>query len=227
LARRATPAAAIELTDEVRRWKLDVPAGALFEDAALLAFAVRDLPAPPANQTRELVPMSGAWQVGPSRLPLRKSVTIRLTADGSGSLDRVGLYRYEPGGWGFAGASVDSTSRSVRGGTRELGRFALFRDELAPRAAMVPPAPPPATKGAYSRWAVEASVTESGSGVDARASWLEVDGARVPTEWDPEAGRLRWRPVGPPARGAHELLIVVADRAGNEARVSGQFRVGP
>ena len=92
---------------------------------------------------------------------------------------------------------------------------------------LVPPAPPPAKQPAYSRWAVEATVVERGSGVDARASWLEVNGARVPTEWDPEAGRLRWRPATPPAHGRYEVTIVVADRSGNETREPGRFRIGP
>jgi hypothetical protein len=70
-------------------------------------------------------------------------------------------------------------------------------------------------------------VIESESGLDPRASWLEVDGARVPTEWDPEAGRLRWRPVAPLAPGAHDAVIVASDRAGNEARLPARFRVGP
>ena len=67
---------------------------------------------------------------------------------------------------------------------------------------------------------------EQGSGIDARASWFEVDSVRVPTEWDPEAGRLRWRPGGPPVRGKHTVAVVAADRAGNETRTRGEFRVG-
>ncbi|HET9952489.1 MAG TPA: hypothetical protein VFS09_11915 [Candidatus Eisenbacteria bacterium] len=225
-ARRATPSRAIELSDGAGRLSVGVPAGALFEEATLLAFASSEAPAAPRGGARELSPVSQAWQIEPDRLPLRKAVTIRLAADEGKSLERVGLYRFESGRWQFVGADVDSTARSVRGESRQLGRFAIFRDDLAPRASLLPPLAPPATPGPYSRWAVEASVIETGSGVDARTSWLEVDGARVPTEWDPEAGRLRWRPVAPPAGGTHELLIVATDRAGNQARVPGRFRVG-
>ena len=221
--RRAKPTAAAELTDGAGHRGVSIPAGALFEDAALLAFAV----AAPAPETRELVAMSGAWMVGPARLPLRKPVTIRLVADGGGSLARVGLYRSDAGRWSYVGAVVDSATRVVRGATTQLGRFALFRDDDAPRVSLVPPAAPPAKAGPYSRWAVEASVSESGSGLDPRASWLEVDGARVPTEWDPEAGRLRWRPAAPLAPGTHDVVIVASDRAGNGARVPARFRVGP
>ncbi|TMQ56564.1 MAG: hypothetical protein E6K76_12430 [Candidatus Eisenbacteria bacterium] len=107
-----------------------------------------------------------------------------------------------------------------------LGRFALFRDEVGPRVALLKSSARAVRAGPYSRWAVEASVVEKGSGVDARASWMEVDGVRVPTEWDPEAGRLRWRPARPPGRGTHAVLIVAADHAGNTTRAEGQFRLG-
>jgi murein DD-endopeptidase MepM/ murein hydrolase activator NlpD len=224
LIRRAKPSAAVEWTDAAGRMSVAVPKGALFEESTLLSFAAGT---PPSSESRELVAMSGAWVVGPGRLPLRKPVTIRLTVSGDGSLARVGLYRFDAGRWSYVGGVPDSTARTVRGAATQLGRFALFRDEAAPRVSLVPPAAPPAAAGPYSRWSVEASVIESESGLDPRASWLEVDGARVPTEWDPEAGRLRWRPVAPLAPGAHDAVIVASDRAGNEARLPARFRVGP
>jgi len=66
-------------------------------------------------------------------------------------------------------------------------------------------------------------VLESGSGVDAAASAFVVDGVRVPSEWDPEASVLRWRPRQPPAPGRHAYEVRVADRAGNTARSTGSF----
>jgi len=72
--------------------------------------------------------------------------------------------------------------------------------------------------GVVARWALEARITEEGSGVDARASAFVVDGRRVPSEWDAVENTLRWRPLRPPASGRHELEIVVTDRAGNLRR---------
>jgi hypothetical protein len=83
----------------------------------------------------------------------------------------------------------------------------------------------PAKPGAYNRWAVTAALTEQGSGVDPRATWFEIDGKRVPSEWDSEVGVLRWRPAKPPAAGAHRVEVVAADRAGNMRRVPGRIRV--
>jgi hypothetical protein len=106
--------------------------------------------------------------------------------------------------------------------SRRLGTFALFADTLAPRIAPLAPARTTAP-GAYNRWALEARLAEEGSGVDTRASGFEVDGARVPSEWDAEESTLRWRPRVAPVPGRHTFTVVASDRAGNTARSSGSF----
>jgi hypothetical protein len=108
--------------------------------------------------------------------------------------------------------------RTLAASSRQLGAFALFRDDVAPRIARSEAARESGAEP-YSRWALEAVVEEEGSGVDARASWFEVDGRRVATEWDPEAGRLRWRPAQRPSAAPRQVLVVAADRAGNVTRI--------
>lgn len=219
-ARRASSADAFELADDKGGLRVGFAAGALFEDATVLAY-------PGSVRGRKgLIPLGGAWQVEPARHPLRRPARVRIVAPAGASMDRVGLYRLDSGAWQWAGADRDPVTHAVIGDSWRLGRFALFRDEVAPRVRLLKPSAPPVRRRPYSRWAVEASVIEEGSGVDARASWLEVDGARVPTEWDPEAGRLRWRPARPPGRGTDDVLIVAADHAGNMTRKQGRFRLG-
>jgi hypothetical protein len=221
--RRGRGGEALALADSSRGHRLDLPAGALFEDAVILAFPAA------TGEAKGLVPTGAAWRVEPASLPLRHAVTILLTAPAGAPLDRVGLYRSDAGKWQWVGATRDTVARTVSGATRRLGRFALLRDETPPKAALREPAPRPAPskRGPYSRWALEATVRDEGSGVDATASWIEVDGRRVPTEWDAEAGRLRWRPAAPPSAGTHDVLVVAADRAGNSTRVPGRFRIAP
>ncbi|HEU4333269.1 MAG TPA: M23 family metallopeptidase [Candidatus Eisenbacteria bacterium] len=221
--RRGRGGEALALADSSRGHRLALPAGTLFEDASILAFPAT------SGESKGLVPIGAAWRLEPASLPLRRAATVLLTAPAGASLDRVGLYRSDAGTWQWVGATRDSVARTVSGASRRLGRFALFRDETAPKAALREPAPPPApsNRGPYSRWALEATVRDEGSGVDATASWIEVDGRRVPTEWDAEAGRLRWRPAAPPAAGAHDVIVVAADRAGNVARLTGRFRIAP
>ncbi|HSQ60978.1 MAG TPA: M23 family metallopeptidase [Acidobacteriota bacterium] len=221
--RRARAGEALTLADSSRGHRLVIQAGALFEDAALLA-----VPAS-SGGAKGLEPIGVAWRVEPSNLPLRHAAAIVLALPAGESIERVSLYRLEGGSWGWAGADRDTVARTVGGRSRRLGVFALFRDATPPRVALRAPAPPPAEakRGPYSRWAVEAAVVDEGSGVDAAASWMEVEGLRVPTEWDPEAKRLRWRPVVPPKAGTYEILVVAADRTGNVARVPGRLRVRP
>ena len=103
------------------------------------------------------------------------------------------------------------------------GEFALFADDVPPKATIG--APTAGAAAPYSRWSITAAVTEKGSGVDASASGFVVDQRRVPTEWDPEAGVLRWKPRQRPAPGPHTVEVVVRDRAGQETRVRGRFTV--
>lgn len=216
-ARRERSGAGFELADATSALRVRFAQGALFEDATVLAYAQ------PRGKASGLVALGDPWQVEPSRHPLRAPARVRLTAPKGASLDRVGVYRLDSGGWTWIGADRDSIAGAVAGNSSRLGRFALFRDTVGPRVTLLKP--PARTAGGlpYSRWAVEAAVTEDGSGIDARASWLEVDGRRVATEWDPEAGRLRWRPTRPPERGKHSVLIVATDRSGNQTRTRASF----
>ncbi len=220
-ARHASAADSFGLADETGELRVGFGTASLFEDATVLTYAV------PAREQKGLIPVGRAWQVEPSALPLRRSARIAIVAPAATPLDRVGLYRLESGGWQWVGARRDSVTREVSGDSRRLGCFALFRDEEEPRVALLQPAAPPASRGPYSRWAVEASVSDEGSGVDAGRSYFEIDGRKAPSEWDPDAGRLRWRPAKPPAPGTHAVVIVASDRAGNMTRATGTFRMGP
>jgi hypothetical protein len=159
----------------------------------------------------------------PEDVPLRDPWTVAMTAHSGTSVRGVGLYRRSRGGWSWIGADRDSTG-AWSGRTRRLGAFALFRDERAPRITIVSPRRP-SPGGPYSRWALEAQIDEQGSGVDGERSQMIIDGRPVPTEWDPEARRLRWRPLRSPGRGAHTVQVRAVDTAGNAAEASRRFTV--
>jgi hypothetical protein len=216
-ARRERSLGGFELADATGNLRVAFAPGALFEDATVLAYTH------PPTDASGLIALGDSWQVEPSRHPLRVPARVSLAAPTGTPLDRVGLYRLDSGGWSWIGADRDSIAGAVAGNSWRLGRFGLFRDEVGPRVTLMKPPARRARARPYSRWAVEASVVEDGSGIDARSSWLEVDGRRVPTEWDPEAGRLRWRPARPPGRGMHAVLIVATDRSGNQTRTRGSF----
>jgi hypothetical protein len=193
--------------------------GTLFEEA-WLETRVEGHPEAPD----ELRACSRVFLLQPALTPLRRAlqVSLRVAGAGSAARDAAGrggpaVYRDGGAGWEYVGAAAGRRAGWVEAGPRALGRFALFRDVAAPRVRIAaPPRTPP--RGPYPRWALEVKVEEEGSGVDARATRLEVDGRRVPGEWDAVAKTLRWRPLRPPARGAHEVVAMVVDRAGNARR---------
>ena len=215
-ALRADPMARSRRTeDDPLDWVLSREA--LFEPAPIFSRWSGGPPEGPA----ELVARSPALELMPVSLPLRGPVRLELRhpeAEGS----RVGLYTDDGTGWSWVSAPPDSELHRRVGETRHLGRFALFADTLAPRTLPLK-VPPHAIPGPYERWALEAGVREEGSGVDVRASWFEVDGRRMPTEWDPEKSILRWRPLRAPARGAHRFAVIATDRSGNARRTTGRF----
>ena len=220
-ARHASAADSFELADESGEVRVGLASGALFEDATLLAFALT------VSAPTGLVSVGRAWQVEPGTLPLRRAARIAIAAPAGAPIDRIGLYRLDAGKWQWIGARLDPETRAVRGDSRRLGGFALFRDEVGPRITLLQPAAASVKNRPYSRWSVEATVAEEGSGIDAVNSYFELDGGRVPTEWDPDVDRLRWRPLEPPAPGTHAVVMVAADRAGNTTRATGTFRMGP
>jgi hypothetical protein len=62
--------------------------------------------------------------------------------------------------------------------------------------------------------------------VDASGFHLVVDGKLEPAEYDPEGGRLSWRPHGSSAAaGWHAYELTVTDRLDNSTRKSGRFRL--
>jgi hypothetical protein len=213
-----SPAQPLQLRERSGARSVRLPTGALFEDATLVTFAI------PLQPAGELDPLGDAWRVEPEELPLSRAVTVSVPVAPGTALRGVGLYRRGGGAWQWLGAADDSTAREISATTRQFGAFALFRDTRAPRVLGCAVARDSSAL-AYSRWALEATLDDDGSGVSARDSWIEVDGHRVATEWDPEAGCLRWRPKAAPASGAHHARIVAADHAGNVTIHAEEFSV--
>jgi hypothetical protein len=161
---------------------------------------------------------------------------------------RLGLYVRTRGDWELLETTADGSTRAqveapqLRDGPlwlqrpgdewsrpswiahpSHLGQFAFFEDRAAPRITALRP---PRSRGSatpYSRWALEARITELGSGVNARSSGFVVDGKKRPSEWDAVDRKLRWKPRVPPRAGTHRYVVIAVDKAGNERRVSGSF----
>ncbi len=194
----------------------EAPAHAFFEPTP-----VRLSGPTPVVVRGELTPVSPAYRLEPGLVALRQSIAVRMAfpaADTAG----VALYRNASGAWDYLGADYDAAAGRFTSDSRRFGRFALLRDRTAPRIGRVRvrPAPPLTTPAPYSRWSIAVRVVELGSGIDARGTQFVVDGRPVPSEWDSEAGTLRWRPRARPAAGTHRVQVTARDRMGNAARAS-------
>ena len=162
-------------------------------------------------------------RVRPDDLPLRRPLLVTLPLAEADAAANLGVYRRRgAGAWEWMGARHEAGTRSLSAESSLPGEFAVLRDTLAPAVSVLAP-PRRAAAGAYSRWQLVARVLERGSGLDASSSAFFVDGERVPTEWDPEQRQLRWRPLSPPAAGAHRYVVRAVDRAGNTASRRGTF----
>jgi hypothetical protein len=124
--------------------------------------------------------------------------------------------------WDWNDASFDSVARTFTLSTSRLGQFALVRDEAPPEVG-TPATPTKIPGGPYSTWALTARAQDAMSGVAGDASGFEVDGRRMPTEWDAEEHVLRWRPRTVPAAGSHRYRLSVVDHAGNRTVRTGTF----
>jgi hypothetical protein len=165
-----------------------------------------------------------AADVQPCSMPLKKAVTFTMVLPPGLAPEKVGLCRRDDGlgEWEWNDATWDGGSRTFRTNTTRLGQFALVRDTAPPEVTALP-APAGPRGGPYSTWALTARAHDRLSGIDTRASAFVVDGARVPTEFDPDAQVLRWRPRSAPKSGRHTWRLDVSDHAGNHTVRSGVF----
>lgn len=156
----------------------------------------------------------------PRVVPLRRP--LRLVVD-------VGLEAVRSPGWGlrrvaFPGGSGEWLSLEAVPGTgllttdvMRLGEFTLVRDTAAPVIGAVRVVHV-GVRAPYSRWGIEARVSDALSGIDARASQLSIDGVPVPTEYDADARALRWRPAQRLRAASVRVEVVATDRVGLSAR---------
>jgi hypothetical protein len=198
---------------------LEVEAGAIYEPGVTMLRSV-----PLTGVTSGAAGLRAGLEVQPRDLPLRTPVRLALALAPGQAPAGVGLYRRDGPGrdWSWLEAEWDSAARMFRGEAGRLGEFALLRDASPPVVTPLA-APPRARAGPYSTWALTARVVDRASGVSGHESAFRVDGVRVPTEWDAEAGLLRWRPHVAPAPGRHAYTVEARDRAGNRTVRSGVF----
>jgi len=194
---------------------LALPAGSLFAPVSITTRAL-----PPDTGAPGLVALGPGVEALPADLVLRTAaqVTGRGPLGMPGEPAPRGLFLRQQRSWSFVGA-LDSAG-AFTASSRRIGAFAVFADTTRP--TIVPPAAYhwPAPKGGAAPPAVAVALRDHGAGLSARDQCMYVDDRRVPAEYDPEAGRLTWRPRARLAPGRHVVRIEAVDRLGNRAVVT-------
>jgi hypothetical protein len=211
------PGSATSTGSQLAPFEWNLPAGGAFDTATVIASSGASI-----ARVAGLTPTGIGMTLRPGTLPLRRSARITVEIPAGLPTQGLGLYVDAGRGWRLVAAASDS-SRRIEGATRMLGRFALLRDVTVPRVTLQRPIRLTGLPEPFSRWALQARLAESGSGIDPEATAFIVDGRRVPTEYDPDDAVMRWRPRVAPAAGVHKYQAVATDRAGNTARVNGTF----
>ena len=191
---------------------LALPAGSRFAPALL---ATRTLP--PDTVAPGLVALGAGIDVAPAELVLRAAaqVTGRGPLAMPGEPAPRGLFLRQQRAWSFVTA-LDSAG-AFKGSSRRIGAFAVFADTTRPTIVPAAAYHWPAPKGDAPLPAVAAAIRDHGAVLSAREQSIYVDDRRVPAEYDPEAGRLTWRPRARLTPGRHVVRIEAVDRLGNRA----------
>ena len=170
-----------------------------------------------------------AYHVEPDWMPLNDPVSVRLRLPDGWPSQHTGIFRMSGREMRFVGGADSADSRFLAGSSRNLGTFTIERDTIGPRvgearvfAPRREPAPGTRVPAAEVRW----KAADGKSGIDASGFHLVIDGRLEPAEYDPEGGRLSWRPHGTLAvSGWHVYELTVTDRLDNATRKSGRFRL--
>ena len=179
-----------------------------------------------ASGTKELKSTGPGYAFGPVLASFDKHVEVTFPVPEDGHAPgKLAVYRQgRKGGWGFAGNRLSRGSTRIGAKVRNLGRFAVLADETPPAISGLTPPGGAVLEG--SPGLLSARVADSGSGIGAEIDLvMELDGAGVIFEYDPEASLLLYRPEADLQPGRHVLRVAARDRCGNEAERRAEFRV--
>ena len=169
-----------------------------------------------------LIALGGAVRIDPADLVLSSPMRLegRDAAAAASTLAPRGVFLRQTRSWSLL-APVDARG-TFTATSRRLGAVAVFADTTRPR---VVPASSYRWRASAPEAAFSARIADSGSGLAAADQAMYLDERRVPAEYDPEAGRLTWRPRARPARGTHALRIEAVDRLGNRSVTTAKLEV--
>ena len=163
----------------------------------------------------------GDWLLGPADLELVESLVFSVSLpDWVGPdlpREKLALYRSENQDLSWIGH--DSTPSGLSGTVTWPGRYTVAADTTAPRISLAGDW----KQKAGSRPLIQFATRDERSGIQDVRMWL--NGVRVFARYDPEGGRVLYRPRGSLAAGPQKVRLQVSDACGNESEWNGSFVV--
>jgi hypothetical protein len=209
IVRRGEPAHIDDLESGVT---IDVPAGAALED---VAWRVRA--ATPPAAAGELAPAGPAWAIEPRGAALDRPVRVAVAG---APTTGAGLFALEPGREPrFVSAERDAEGR-LWYESRALATLAVLADATPPavRGLRVVPR---GKRPQRLRFVVRDGGADLGDG----GIEVELGGAALIPEWDPETGEVVVEAEHRLPLGTHRLRVVAVDRVGNRTDTTLPFQI--
>jgi hypothetical protein len=156
------------------------------------------------------------YTVHPTETVLAKPVFVRFKSQNASSANKLGLFFSDGGGYGLLQSEVEEDAYDARIG-RYLGSFALLRDEIPPTISHL------RATARGGKVAIAFRLTDNLSGIDSERFTVLLNEEFLPVEYDPETKRVSYEGTHRLRKGRHTLRIAIADRMGNERRLSKTF----
>ncbi len=149
-------------------------------------------------------------------------LVFRLPGGAGPHPERLAVYERKAAGWSYAGGAVEADGHALRARVRYFGRYGLAVDDQPPKATLL------LRPMAAGERAFRVRVTDLGSGVDAGATALTVDGVKLFPYLNHRTGAYELTLASGLAAGRHRATLEARDRAGNRLRQDMDFELhGP
>jgi hypothetical protein len=135
---------------------------------------------------------------------------------GTPRTEQLGIFKYQPANrrWTYVATRPDALPGYLSARVLTAGTFALLRDNVPPDVSL-------RRLGSRHLDRLERLVvrlSDQGMGIDDSVLAVFLNGRRIDAEYDPDWGHVQLEELPNLKKGQNELLVSVADQAGNQVR---------
>jgi hypothetical protein len=125
--------------------------------------------------------------------------------------------------WRCCSSRNDPEKRTISAQIPFFATFALMRDAHSPVINRVFPQSGTSVRSGNTRFS--ARISDKGTGINYRKTYMNIDGRKVPAEYVPKKGVLIFNAPKPLKAGTHSMEIGTSDLVGNTSGIAVTFRV--